>query len=144
MLDLLPGLRAQSDLIVVLSHLGHSAADRGAVVGGIGDVELALALPSGAVQVIVGSHTHTVLNEHGLDPANVVNGVVIVQAGSHGRYLGEVLLDVTTTGTHVVDARLWPVEGMPEDPVFESAHVLPLVASVQAAPRRALGRGYAA
>ena len=142
-LDLLPGLRAQSDLIVVLSHLGRSAAERGAVVSGVGDVELATALPPGEVQVIVGSHTHTILNEHGLDPANVVNGAVIVQAGSHGRYVGEVVIDVTTTGVQVVDARLWSVDSLPEDPEFESEHVLPLVAPVQRAPRGALGRGHA-
>jgi 5'-nucleotidase len=64
-----------ADVIVFLSHLGYGA-----------DVEMAKEV-SGQVDVIVGAHSHTVL------PSPVVeSGVLIVQAGSHGQYVGELKL----------------------------------------------------
>jgi 5'-nucleotidase / UDP-sugar diphosphatase len=130
-LELLPAVRAQSDVVVLLSHLGHRQEDPYPPPRGIRDVELALALPHGAVPAIVGSHTHTVLNEAGLDAGNVVNGILVAQAGSNGRYLGDMAVEVTPRGAQVLDARLWPLELLPEDGLFEQAHVLPLAQQVQ-------------
>ena len=50
-------------------------------------------LPAGTVHLIVGAHTHNVLNEAGLSAANIVNGIPIVQAGKFGQFVGEV--DIT-------------------------------------------------
>lgn len=78
-------LRAQgAERIVVLSHEGYAR-----------DQELAREW-SGVVDIIVGAHSHTVLPE-----PELVAGVVIVQAGSHGRYLGEVCLEWDADGALV-------------------------------------------
>jgi 5'-nucleotidase/5'-nucleotidase/UDP-sugar diphosphatase len=130
-LDLLPQVKAASDLVIILSHLGYSAKSRGAVMGGIGDVELARALPAGAVAAIVGGHTHTVLHENGLDPAQIVNGTLIAQAGSMGRFVGDVTIEVTEEGARAVDARLWPVNALPEDREFQKKQVAPLAQAVR-------------
>jgi 2',3'-cyclic-nucleotide 2'-phosphodiesterase (5'-nucleotidase family) len=64
------------DLLVLLSHLGLE-----------GDKNIASRLPS--IDVIVGGHSHTVLDK----PINE-NGVMIVQAGEFGEYLGELVIDI--------------------------------------------------
>ncbi|MCA1064003.1 bifunctional metallophosphatase/5'-nucleotidase [Rossellomorea aquimaris] len=70
-------------VIVFLSHLGYEA-----------DVEMAKEV-SGLVDVIVGAHSHTVL-----ESPVVESGVVIVQAGSYGQYVGELVLDVIMENGH--------------------------------------------
>ncbi len=74
---LVPALRSQlqPDLIVALTHIGLRI-----------DRELATAVPD--IDLIVGGHSHDVL-EHGL----LVDGCLIVQVGSHGRYLGVVTVN---------------------------------------------------
>ncbi len=129
--NLLPAFRPLCDVVIVLSHLGYSLADPRGIVVGAGDVELAQALPSATVHLIIGGHTHSALHEAGLDGAHVVNGIPIIQAGARGCYLGEVELDVTTGGVAVADARLLPVEALAPDAAFEATHVRPLAEEVQ-------------
>ncbi|MGM0751869.1 MAG: bifunctional metallophosphatase/5'-nucleotidase [Bacillota bacterium] len=77
-----------ADVIVFLSHLGYGA-----------DVEMAKEV-SGLVDLIVGAHSHTVLQS----PV-VESGVVIVQAGSHGQYVGELRLDLhIENGLHKIES----------------------------------------
>lgn len=88
-------LRPQADLVVVLSHQGyHQDRDLAAKVSGI--------------DVIVGGHSHTKLEE----PA-VVNGVIIVQAYEHGRRLG--VLDLTWRDGKIVahEGRLLTIKPTP-------------------------------
>jgi 5'-nucleotidase len=66
-----------ADLIVFLSHLGYDA-----------DIQMANEL-SGYVDVVIGAHSHTVLQS----PVEQ-SGVVIVQAGSHGNFVGELKLQL--------------------------------------------------
>jgi len=80
---LAPKLRAQSDLVVCLSHLGREV-----------DRRLA-ALPE--VDVVVGAHSH---QEYGPEP-----GCLCVQAGHHARYLGRLDLEVGSPGD--VSVRNW-------------------------------------
>jgi 5'-nucleotidase len=68
-----------ANLIVFLSHLGYET-----------DIEFAKQL-SEMVDVIVGAHTHTVLQSPVIEA-----GVIIVQAGSHGKYVGELRLELDT------------------------------------------------
>lgn len=82
--EYLPRLRAEADLIVVLSHLGF-AEDR----------KLAQRAPG--IDVIVGGHSHT-----RLDQPVKVNGTYIVQAFEHGKFLG--VLDLTLRQGKVVRA----------------------------------------
>ncbi|RKY56144.1 MAG: hypothetical protein DRP89_01955 [Candidatus Neomarinimicrobiota bacterium] len=64
----------ESDLIVVLSHSGF-------------EYDSLLALQLSDVDVIIGGHSHTILRQ----PV-VVNNILVCQAGSHGRFVG--LLDM--------------------------------------------------
>ena len=130
--NLLPALRPLCDVLIVLSHLGYSLASAvGSDRGRVGDVELAQALPHGAVDLIIGGHTHSLLHESGFDPAQRVNGIPIVQAGAGGRYLGEVVVDVTPAGVAVTEARLHSVAALADDAAFEMMHVRPLTERVQ-------------
>ncbi|GAB4444978.1 MAG: bifunctional metallophosphatase/5'-nucleotidase [Anaerolineae bacterium] len=135
---LLPALRPLCDVLVILSHLGYSLATNSAAVTEAGDVELARSLPPGSVQLIVGGHTHHVLNEQGLSATNIINRVPIVQAGALGRFLGEVDITVQHTA-HVTNARLTPTADLPEDEEFEQVHVQPLVALAEPLFKRVLG-----
>ncbi|WP_113929489.1 bifunctional UDP-sugar hydrolase/5'-nucleotidase [Bacillus sp. P14.5] len=78
-----------ADLIIFLSHLGYEA-----------DRKMAKEI-SGRVDVIIGAHTHTVL-----ESPVVESGVLIVQAGSCGTYVGELSLsiDVNETGSHKIES----------------------------------------
>ncbi len=73
---IIPELDPQTDLIVVLSHLGIEA-----------DRELAQKIKG--VDIILGGHSHT-----RLDQPEKVNGILICQTGSHARYLGKLTLQV--------------------------------------------------
>lgn len=66
----LPELRSGCDLLIALTHIGLRR-----------DRELAVAHPE--LDLIVGGHSHHLLRE-----PEVVGGVPIVQAGSHGRFVG--------------------------------------------------------
>ncbi len=83
-------LEQKADIIVVLSHIGHSA-DR------------LLAEKVGGIDVIVGGHSHT-----RIERPVTVGGTVIVQAWEHGKALG--VLDLT-----VKDGKIVKYEGRLED-----------------------------
>jgi 2',3'-cyclic-nucleotide 2'-phosphodiesterase (5'-nucleotidase family) len=137
--SLVPALRPLCDVLIVLSHLGHSLAGGTATVLDAGDVELAESLPPGSIDLIVGGHTHHALNENGLRVANIVNGVPIVQAGAQGRFLGEVDISVGRRVT-VTNARLTLVADLPVDEEFERLAVQPLLEQVRPLFSRSLGR----
>jgi 2',3'-cyclic-nucleotide 2'-phosphodiesterase (5'-nucleotidase family) len=137
--NLLPALRPLCDVVIVLSHLGHSLSATGAATRDAGDVELAASLPAGSVHLILGSHTHDALNEGHLGVANRVNGIPIVQAGAMGKFLGEVEItvgkDVSVSGVHLAPtADLLPDEG------FEREQVQPLLTQVRPVLAQRLGR----
>jgi 2',3'-cyclic-nucleotide 2'-phosphodiesterase (5'-nucleotidase family) len=75
--DLVPTLREQADVVVALTHIGIRADER-------------LAEAVAGIDLIIGGHTHVVLDE-----PTFVEGTPIVQAGSHGRFIGEVFLEPT-------------------------------------------------
>lgn len=85
--DILREVKQRSpDLIILLTHIGVVA-----------DSALAARYPE--VNVIVGGHSHTPL-QHPMR----VGRTVIVQAGSKGRWVGELDLDVDTDGNSVVSS----------------------------------------
>lgn len=94
----LPQLAQCSDMIVILSHLGYGGEEgqirHDADVADIDIAQLAAQLTSKPV-IIIGGHSHTVLNENGLEDGNVVNGVLITQAGGNGSHYGEITATVT-------------------------------------------------
>ncbi len=83
----------ETDLIVVLSHCGIEV-----------DRILADSL-GGLIDVIVGGHSHTQLNK----PVDI-NGVVIVQTGSRGSYLGRLDLMVEEDKVQLYQAELISLE----------------------------------
>lgn len=85
-------LRPQVDVVIALTHLGIDA-----------DEELAAAVPE--IDVIVGGHSHTRIEE----PV-VVGSTYIVQAGEHAQELG--YLEITVEGGQVTDVsrKLVPVD----------------------------------
>jgi 2',3'-cyclic-nucleotide 2'-phosphodiesterase (5'-nucleotidase family) len=137
--NLLPAIRPLCDVVIILSHLGYSLETGTAAVHQAGDVELAHSLSPGNVHLIVGGHTHNVLNEQGLSAYNIINGIPIVQAGTLGRYLGEVDITVHQSAA-VTNVRLTPTADLPVDEQFEQQEVQPLVNLVRPVFARNLGR----
>ncbi|MGD7022243.1 bifunctional metallophosphatase/5'-nucleotidase [Rossellomorea vietnamensis] len=78
-----------ADLILFLSHLGFGA-----------DKEMAKEI-NGCVDIIIGAHSHTVLESPVIE-----SDVPIVQAGSHGIYVGELSLslNIDNEGRHIIDS----------------------------------------
>lgn len=96
----------RADLKIVLSHIGLWA-------------DKTLAQQTSSVDVIVGGHSHTVMqkpfwitNKTGKRP------VPIVQTGSEGRYLGQLVIKLPSAArTRILSYKLHPISlGMPEDP----------------------------
>jgi 5'-nucleotidase / UDP-sugar diphosphatase len=136
--NLLPALQPLCDVLIVLSHLGHCLQAATAPTCDAGDRELAESLPQGSVHLIVGGHTHQALNEEGLEPANIVRGIPIVQAGAMGRFLGQVELQVGAE-VAVTAACLLPVADLPVDEALEREEVRPLMTQVRPLLARRLG-----
>ena len=91
---------------ILLSHLGKPTDER-----------LAATIPG--IDIIVGGHTHDVL----YDPVKV-NDTLILQAGCHGKYLGQLVIDLETkkyiNSIHLLD------DTLPEAPEF-----IPLIKAIQ-------------
>ena len=138
--NMLPAIRPLCDVLIVLSHLGYTLSFGSASVREAGDVELARSLPPGSVHLIVGGHTHHVLNEQGLTADNIINGIPIVQAGTLGRFLGEVDITVQEGKTAVTSVRLTPTAYQPVDQQFEREQVQPLVEIARPLFTRNLGQ----
>ncbi len=139
MKHILPSLRPLCDIVIVLSHLGKDLGSRFAEVRDAGDFELAESLPFGGVDLIVGGHTHNEINEHGLSPDSVVNGIPIVQAGAGGRFLGEVDITLRPKAA-VTGARLFFTPDLAVDIGFEDKVIKPFLKKSKAYLNRELGR----
>lgn len=127
MRNCLPVLRSVSDVLVILSHLGYRTCCGDEASCGWGDIDLAEGLPRGAVDLIIGGHSHTLLNQNGLEPFNVVNGIPIVQAGAFGQHLGEVKLTIDSH-VKVTQAHTRFVYELPIDSHYEETVITPLAA----------------
>ena len=125
--NILPAIRPLADVLIVLSHLGYNLQSTTGSVSEAGDVELAQSLPPRSVQLIVGGHTHHVLNEQGLTANNIVNGIPIVQAGTLGTFVGEVDIMLRNGCAAVTNARLTPTANLAVDEEFEAEIVQPIV-----------------
>jgi 5'-nucleotidase/UDP-sugar diphosphatase len=95
----LPELKKKADIIVLLSHLGHSE-----------DLSLAKKVPG--IDVIVGGHSHTKVNSY-----DKANDTYVVQAFQWGIFLGKMDLSIVDKKLVAVDAKLISVDSsMQEDP----------------------------
>ena len=136
---LLPIVRSLSDVVIILSHLQLSLSSSSASVAFAGDVELAQSLPFGSVDLIIGSHTHDLINKSGLDSKNVVNGIPITQADCNGRYLGEVDIVLRDTPT-VANVTLNETAELPLDISFDENYVQPLIEQLRPKFEKRFGR----
>lgn len=101
---LVPVLRDEADVVVVLSHLGI-------------EEELRLARLVPGIDVIVGGHSHTRLDE----PIHVGN-TVLVQANDYGKFLGYLKLTVGDQGILGVVGQLLPITA--DSPVRQDIQAL--------------------
>lgn len=105
------------DLVILLSHLGI-------------DVEQMVAYSVSGIDVIVGGHTHTVLES----PIQIGN-TLLLQAGEFGRYLGKLSLVLNAGIIENWSYRLQSVDSsVPEEPTV-AAMIDNLAAGVEADPR---------
>lgn len=99
---ILPLVSKCSDMIIILSHLGWGA-DSGQVRHDsiISDIDISkiVSLYTDKPIMIIGGHSHTVLNENGLDTNNLEGDVLIAQAGSKGSHYGEILTTINLGDT---------------------------------------------
>lgn len=108
-----PMLRSRNDLVIALTHIGVKA-----------DKNLARRVDG--IDLIVGGHSHTQLNEPIKDIKSPSGRVVpIVQTGMHGKYVGDLLIDFEPgQPVRVVDYRLVPVHADgPHDAHLEDMRV---------------------
>jgi 2',3'-cyclic-nucleotide 2'-phosphodiesterase (5'-nucleotidase family) len=90
-------MKAQADVIVVLSHLGYIDGGYGYGIPVIGDQTLAKNLNTAGkpVNLIIGGHSHTSVAA----PGTLVGQTTVVQAAYNGRRVGEADITVGTDGS---------------------------------------------
>lgn len=108
--SILPALRRKSDIVIALTHLGVMA-------------DISLVRKTAGIDVLVGGHSHTRLSE----PIYIIDKraqrVPIVQAGAHGEFVGDLLVDIEPgQEAKVIRYRLVPVDANgPKDAKVEEA-----------------------
>ncbi|MBB3995715.1 2',3'-cyclic-nucleotide 2'-phosphodiesterase (5'-nucleotidase family) [Sulfitobacter undariae] len=114
----LPAIAPLVDVVLIMSHCGYGdgahKSGKAAEVRDIGEADFSIARAAAQLTdtpvMILGAHTHTRLNEHGLTSDNVFDGVPIFQTECNGKYLGEVDISLNT-GTMTLNAtRLHPIK----------------------------------
>ena len=154
---LLPALAAITDVVIVMSHCGYGLDDRAAAAaagcdflaeGDVAIARLASAL-TGRPVLVLGGHSHTVLNASDVGPETLIDGVPIIQAGGQGSHVGEFVATIGAAATRqgwTANATLHSLRGSPRgagadgaeagvpafDAAFEMEVIAPLVARVQA------------
>ncbi len=78
----LPEIRKQADFVIALTHIGS-------------DVDRELAKSVDGIDLIVGGHSHEQFFAPIIENSPSGKPVSIVQTGSHGQYVGDLLIDVT-------------------------------------------------
>jgi 5'-nucleotidase len=102
------------DIIICISHSGVTKEKNGEWGGE--DVELARAVKG--IDLIIGGHTHTKL-----DQPIIVNGIPIVQAGEFGQFVGCMKLSYSSEKLKVESYKLIPVD----DSVAGDEHINRLI-----------------
>jgi 2',3'-cyclic-nucleotide 2'-phosphodiesterase (5'-nucleotidase family) len=126
---LIPVLDPYVDFYILVTHLGYDgeiAAINAAQKSGYGDIAVARQLSelTRKPAIIVGGHTHTILNKDGLEPANVVNDIPILQAGEFGQWLGDATVTLATAENTVsasYDAHLIAIDANSGQDAVESS-----------------------
>lgn len=95
--------REQVDVVICLSHGGLSLGKDGRFTDGE-DVQLAKAVPG--IDVVIGGHTHTELQE----PILVNGRTPVVQTGKYGENLGELVITLDGNRLQVESYKLHPID----------------------------------
>ncbi|WP_320128938.1 bifunctional UDP-sugar hydrolase/5'-nucleotidase [uncultured Sphaerochaeta sp.] len=90
----IPKMENYVDVFILLDHLGNEADTRHHVSVGDQAVAKRAAELSSKPILVIGGHTHSELNKDGLDNKNVIDGVLVAQAGSYGQYLGKIQIQL--------------------------------------------------
>lgn len=93
--SLISELRRQADVVIALTHLGFFA-ESGGGYNSAGDLKLAEDV--NGIDVIVGGHSHTVVEE-----AKIINDTIIVQAGDWSKYVGRLDLTIDIEKDKITD-----------------------------------------
>jgi len=157
--NIMPALSEICDVVVILSHCGFGSGQHRTGKAGaarlIGEGDFDIAEAAGRLTekpvVLIGGHSHTPLNAEGIDPDNIMEGVLMTQAEANGAWLGEVAMSIaanagrqawfTHVGLHPVkrrdqrvtadDARFAAFEQEGDyDQEFEAEVVAPLIAAL--------------
>jgi len=107
---LVKALSPEVDMIVIMSHVGYNGPlPKGMEAKydlAVGDKQIAEAAAKAATKpvVLLGGHTHTVLNENGLEDRSVISGVPVAQAGEYGKFVGDFTVALTRGADDKVSA----------------------------------------
>ena len=107
-------LKEYVDAWVIISHLGYNGDLEGATerhLLSFGDMDVAgiMSKLTSLPVMVVGGHTHTRLNEAGLEPRNQRDNTIVLQAGAYGECLGQASVKVVNGNIENFRARLNPV-----------------------------------
>ncbi len=89
------------DMILIASHVGYNGNLGDGQIAKydleMGDVQIAEAVAKVAKKpaLLLGGHTHTVLNKNGFSDDTIISGVPVAQAGEYGRYVGDTTVALT-------------------------------------------------
>jgi 5'-nucleotidase/UDP-sugar diphosphatase len=119
--NILPAFAPLVDVVLILSHCGFGdgahKSGKAAAIRDIGEADFSIAKAASIITrkplLILGGHTHTILNEHGLEEANISSGIPIFQAGCNGRYLGEIDINIDPShdqGIQFANVGLHPIK----------------------------------
>lgn len=157
--NLLPAVASVSDVVVILSHCGYGSGNHMSGKAGtnrmIGEGDFDIAAAAGPLTdkpiVLIGGHSHTRLNAEGINPDNMIDGVLLTQAEANGHYLGEIAMSIAAnTGREAwfSSVSLHPVKTRDDrvaaddpkypnlehdgdyDAAFEAEHIAPLLAAL--------------
>lgn len=94
--NIVPAIEKEVDVLVFIDHIGYnkrgdtSEANRYELEQGDAEIASLIRAQTKKPAVVVGGHTHSVLNEETTDNGNVYDDVLVAQAGQYGQYLGEI------------------------------------------------------
>jgi len=103
LMKVLPAIAPLVDIVLIMSHCGYGngahKSGKAAAERYIGEADFSIAQAAAQITdkpvLIIGAHTHTKLNEHGLTSDNIFDGIPIFQSECNGRYLGEIDLTIS-------------------------------------------------
>ncbi|WP_319560616.1 5'-nucleotidase C-terminal domain-containing protein [Marispirochaeta sp.] len=87
------------DVFVILSHIGNEHEVRHNVRVGEQSIAKILSRITQKPAIIIGGHTHSELNKNNLEMDNLINNVIIAQAGAYGSWLGHVSMRLTRSSS---------------------------------------------